>query len=301
MVSGIEEHPGTMRTYRRSRNRFGRGFARGRKNRRRQRIGRFEENYKDFVQDNCQDAGAVSSTTMRCAVYNTSDTLSGFTYVPAAVAFVSNVLSIPGGYDSCALTHISQGDATENRTGRKIFISKIHFSQNLNSQLDRVVTTSTANDPNEQVLNAKPYNSITWHFCLIRHVASQGTIPDPSKIYLPYSTGGGITPASDVWHGISMLRDRRYTSSYEVIKHWKRKITLDQVAVSAETASTAGNAQIEKVVKVNRYVQYFPNEADGTVGKTSDGALYLLCWVQNDTAHIYNNSQMRVRVYFYDV
>lgn len=169
--------------------------------------------------------------------------------------------------DTC-LSFIPQGTSTSTRIGRRIFVKDIMFDLRLGAQMFADESGVGTNG-----LGAMSKDCFVT-LIVFRHRSSQGNPPLPQDLYVTAS-GVGSTEMPT-----SLIRNKNATATYDVIKLIKRKISVDWEHQRGTTRVRGeGQVQVQKSVKVNKYVMYKPNSTLGTISEHMDGGIYVMGFV----------------------
>lgn len=257
---------------------------------------KMELNYKDFFHSTVAAAAPVLGSELT-GFFDTASRTSiddsprfvGFRSTPANTSALVTI-------DDCALTAIPLGTNVNTRIGRKILVKNIAISGKV------YAASATANEvPSgapDTVRTTQVYSHLfqqgICHMALVCHAANQGAAANPLQLYVSMNSGG------DTNEGVTMHRQKDFTASYKILKKWKRKIVWLQYDSGAVQGSR-GYAVMDKVVRVNKLVSYYPSDVNGTVGGTADNVLYLAVWFEQMHADASGAASIMARVNFYDV
>lgn len=283
----------------RRRSRFGRGFSKYGKysrsgfKRRQKYEKRMELNYKDYYHSTVSQSvpgtalqgffGTVGSPSI-----DDSPRFVGFHDTPANT-------TVPPTIDDCNLTGIHLGTNIHTRVGRKVLVKDITVCGKVYLG---AVTADEVPNQTDIVPSVQNYSHVQQHgivhMALLCHRACQGTTPNPGMVYESMNFG------SDLHEGTTMLRNKDFTSSYLILKKWTKKIVwLNWDDVGSQ--GSRGFAVMDKRIKVNKIVSYYPNNPTGTVAGISDNALYLMVWADQVHPTFAGAASLMVRVNFYDI
>lgn len=172
--------------------------------------------------------------------------------------------------DETCLTKIPQGTSTNTRIGRKIFVKDIMFD--LRAQMQAYAAQAAA----ATTLPAHMSSTYVVVFVLFRHRSSQGNSPLPEDLY--------VTDGSHL--ATSVIRNKNHTSTYDVVKTFRRTIKLDWEAQTNEANAPmrgAGQTHLIKKVPINKYVMYKPGGTAGNIADHMDGGLYMAAYLEEYT------------------
>lgn len=248
-----------------------------------------ETNYKDF------ETSAEGSANYRNLWYSNSNIQNEISTNPLFIMWQKETVTnatITEHQKVLPLTNMSHGDTVENRIGRKVIIRRVHIDAILSGKLDG------DNDITSHEAVTMP-RKMTVQFVLVRHRASSGNVPDPTHIYVSKTMHAGGTLLT------TSVRDKQYSNQYDIVKKFKKTLTFD-IENNNTVNEFKGNAVnvFSKVIYVNKYCTYVPNQSDGFPEDHQDGGLYLLAFTypsNTQNAGIHITFSANARVFFIDV